>query len=292
MVGKTKGRKNKTVVRRATTKAKNQIGNDNDTTVASVASNGNANNDDVVAIAISSRTTLFNEETWWMLDLENKSIISTRQGATPLAARCQREYHWDEQKCRNVLKAYRQFLMLKKKFQDWDATILSPSGPVDQMWHQHLLDVTHYYHDTMLLCGHVIGHNPDGADDNASKARRTKTTRDALVEHFGSDYAKEMWLTHAELRTQEENTAADDNDEDPIILKVRDQIGEITSFKMKRSSKISKLLDAYATVKNMPKDDFRFLLDGQRIEDEDLTIAQLEIDHLDRIDVMLTQRGC
>jgi len=224
-----------------------------------------------------------------MLDLNNKSVISTRQGATPLAARCQREYHWDEPKCRKVLKAYRQFLFLKKNFQDWDATILSPSGPVDQMWHQHLLDVTHYCHDTMLLCGHVVGYDPDGALDDAMKARRTKTTRDALVEHFGSDYAKEMWLTHAEMRTQEENTTVDDTDEDPITLELRDQTGGRmgnTRFKIKRSSKIKKLFDVYAQMKNVPKHELRFYLDGEEIDGEtDDTVAVFELDDFDYVDV-------
>ena len=51
------------VVHRSSAKAKNQIGND-DTIVASVASNENAKNDDVVAIVMSFRTTLFDDETW------------------------------------------------------------------------------------------------------------------------------------------------------------------------------------------------------------------------------------
>jgi hypothetical protein len=110
-----------------------------------------------------------------------------------------REYLWDETKCRRVLNAYNQFLELKKQFRDWDATILSPSRVVDLMWRQHLLDFTNYYHDTILLCGHVVGHNPDEALDGPAKAARTKATRIALFEHFGSDYDKEMWFTPKKL---------------------------------------------------------------------------------------------
>ena len=110
-----------------------------------------------------------------------------------------REYLWDESKCRRVLNAYHQFLELKKQFQDWDATILSPSRVVDLMWRQHLLDFTNYYHDTILLCGHVVGHNPDEALDGPAKAARIKSTRIALFEHFGSDYDKEMWFTPKKL---------------------------------------------------------------------------------------------
>ena len=119
-------------------------------------------------------------------------------------ARCQRQYGWDETKCRRVLKAYKQFLQLNQHFEDWDATILSPSGLVDNMWHQHRLDLNNYCHDMMLLCGHVIGYNPDGALDLAAKATRTKTTHDALRQHFGSEYDQEMWRDRSELRRREE----------------------------------------------------------------------------------------
>jgi len=266
-------------------KAKNQKGSDNTTTtVASVALNAN---DDL--IAISSRPTLFNEETWWMLDLDNTNIITTRQGATPLAARCQREYQWDETKCRKVLKAYRQFLLLKKHFQDWDATILSPSGPVDQMWHQHLLDVTHYCHDTIVLCGHVVGHNPDGALDAAMKTHRTKTTRDALVEHFGSDFNMEMWLTQAELHVQEERLAVDNDG--PITIRVRDQTGEETFFKVKRSTELNKLFITYAKSHDVNIESLVFLIDGEKMDGQ-LSAADYDMDDQDQLDVRLEQRGC
>jgi len=67
-----------------------------------------------------------------------------------------RVYNWSLEKTRKVLTAYRQFLTLKKEHKDWDATILSPSYLVDQMWHQHILDVVNYTHNMMLLCGHVV----------------------------------------------------------------------------------------------------------------------------------------
>eukprot|EP00751_Fragilariopsis_kerguelensis_P029721 CAMPEP_0170906834 /NCGR_PEP_ID=MMETSP0735-20130129/926_1 /TAXON_ID=186038 /ORGANISM="Fragilariopsis kerguelensis, Strain L26-C5" /LENGTH=293 /DNA_ID=CAMNT_0011302803 /DNA_START=104 /DNA_END=982 /DNA_ORIENTATION=+ len=276
------GARKKMVLSRSSN-AKSQNGSDNTTTVASAASNAN---DDLVEI--SSRPTLFNEETWWMLDLENKSVISTRQGATPLAARCQREYQWDETKCRTVLKAYRQFLMLKKHFQDWDATILSPSGPVDQMWHQHLLDVTHYCHDTKLLCGHVVGHNPDGALDHTMKTRRTKTTRDALAELFGSDYVKEMWFTQAELSAQEESTAV--SGDDLVNIRLRDQTGEVTFYRTKRSFKLEKIFNSVSKKMGLCVDSLSFLFDGERINGQ-LSAADYNIDDQDQIDFMLEGRG-
>ena len=60
----------------------------------------------------------------------------------------------------------------------------------DQMWHQHILDVVNYYHDMMLLCGRVIGHNPDGA--MAGKAERDEATKNALEQRF-PDYERDIW---------------------------------------------------------------------------------------------------
>ena len=201
-------------------------------------------------------------------------------------ARCQREYLWDEAKCRRVLNAYRQFLELKKIFEDWDATILSPSQVVDQMWHQHLLDVTNYCHDTILLCGHVVGHNPDGALDGPAKAARTKTTRDALFENFGSDYNKEMWLTPTELHEEERIDS-----KIPITLILRDHKRRIKLFRLKRHQKLSVLFNTYAQMTGVAVHKLNFLLDGERIP-ESLTPFDLELDDQDQIDVMLVESGC
>lgn len=66
------------------------------------------------------------------------------------------------------------------------------------MWHQHILDVTNYVHDTILLCGHVVGHNPDGGaiSENSvlERAARRKTTREALISRFGSSgFDYDVW---------------------------------------------------------------------------------------------------
>ncbi|KAK1746845.1 hypothetical protein QTG54_002189 [Skeletonema marinoi] len=142
-------------------------------------------------IVTTPREGDFNEKTWWMVDLTPIGS-SSPQGASALVKRCMRTHGWDEVKARKVLDAYRQFMILKKELKDWDANILSPCYLVDQMWHCHILDVVNYCHDMMLLCGHVVGHNPDGALDYVAKQERDDTTRASLQDHFGS-YDKEVW---------------------------------------------------------------------------------------------------
>jgi len=171
-------------------RSKNNLGDavvDKDT---SIVSSENTNK-----ILISARANDFSSKTWWMVDMHNgdDEENSTTQGATALVKRCMRVYNWSIGKTRKVLTAYRQFLTLKKEHKDWNATILSPSYLVDQMWHQHILDVVNYTHDMMLLCGHVVGHNPDGALDLQQKTERDETTHKALEERFANKYDKEIW---------------------------------------------------------------------------------------------------
>jgi hypothetical protein len=125
---------------------------------------------------MSQRKNYFNDKTWWLVDTNpiGGEEMMSRQGATPLVKRCMRTHGWNESKARKVLNAYRQFLSLKKEMKDWD---LSPCYLVDQMWRSHILDVVNYCHDMMLLCGHVVGYNPDRALDHVEKQRRDETTQ-------------------------------------------------------------------------------------------------------------------
>jgi hypothetical protein len=157
--------------------------------------NNHSSNDSIIfddseqqTIRITARKNEFNKEHFWLVDLYAEP--SLKQGATPLVRRCMKFYGWDELYCRRVLKAYRQFLIIKEKKKDWNAVLLLPSVDVNEMWHQHILDVNNYIHDCMLLCGHVLGHNPDTkisdekevtSKKNDSRYTRTKM---ALEEYF------------------------------------------------------------------------------------------------------------
>ena len=121
------------------------------------------------------------------------------------------------------MTAYRQFLTLKKEHRDWNATLLSPSYLVDQMWHQHILDVVNYTHDMMLLCGHVVGHNPDGALNLQKKEERDETTRKALEERFANKYDKEVWGI-SEIKKEQNvaiETVEDDNTDGEESIRIR-----------------------------------------------------------------------
>ncbi|GBG28894.1 Small ubiquitin-related modifier [Hondaea fermentalgiana] len=50
-----------------------------------------------------------------------------------------------------------------------------------------------------------------------------------------------------------------------LQIKVRDQSGDETVFKIKTSTKMSKVFDAYATRKGVDASQLRFFLDGERV---------------------------
>jgi len=75
-----------------------------------------------------------------------------------------------------------------------------------------------------------------------------------------------------------------------ITLHVKESTGEEIAFKVKKSTKMSKIFDAYASRKGVRSDVLRFMLDGKRIKAED-TPKMLELEDNDQIDVVLMQEG-
>jgi hypothetical protein len=84
----------------------------------------------------------------------------------------------------------------KRIERDWEEEQrVHPCFLVKQMWLYHIADVVNYCHDMMLLCGRVVGPNPDadGALDYAAKLKRDQTARNLLQERFGVDYDEKVW---------------------------------------------------------------------------------------------------
>eukprot|EP00985_Skeletonema_marinoi_P010949 scaffold5154_cov85-Skeletonema_marinoi.AAC.1 len=256
---------------------------------------------DIPTIVMTPRENDFNEKTWWIVDLAPVEEASL-QGASALVKRCMRMHGWDEAKARKVLASYRQFIALKKNLQDWNAEILSPCYLVDQMWHCHILDVVNYCHDMMLLCGHVVGHNPDGALDYADKQTRDESTRAALHGHFGS-YDEEVWgyspvhdENYGTAESGDSNTASeksrDCEDKPAITVRVRNQMGEERWFKIPRKVQMSNLFTVYAAKIGRDASDLRFQLHGhgERIDlDPNGTAHSLDLKENDQIDCFISQ---
>ncbi|THU96051.1 small ubiquitin-related modifier [Dendrothele bispora CBS 962.96] len=89
------------------------------------------------------------------------------------------------------------------------------------------------------------------------------------------------------------STQPEIKDEDanaPINVKVVSSTGDEVFFKIKRSTKLSKLQGAYAAKVGKDVGSIRFLYDGSRISETD-TPASLDMEDNDTIDVMVEQVG-
>lgn len=75
-----------------------------------------------------------------------------------------------------------------------------------------------------------------------------------------------------------------------ITLKVKDAGGQETIFKVKRSTKMKKVFDAYAARKGINVQSLRFMLDGERVMPDD-TPDSLELEEEDQLEVVLFQEG-
>ena len=81
------------------------------------------------------------------------------------------------------------------------------------------------------------------------------------------------------------------DDINSVILAIRDGTGTVTYLKIKKSSKMSKLMKGYAKLKDIDYSSLRFFNGGERVSDDD-TPEILELCDQDQIDVMLEQCGC
>lgn len=198
------------------------------------------------------------QRAWWMVE-------GSAQGATTtLVKRCIREYGWDLPKSQKVLTAYKQFLFLKKELADWDSKLLSPCHLVDQMWHQHILNVFNYHNDMVLLCGRlVVGHEPDGAFDFADKLRRDQFTMKCLIYYFGSCDVN-IWGPA------------------PITIIIEDQHRKELLFKVNMTTPMSRAFNVVAQRKQVSVSSLRFMGDDGNILGS-ATAETLNLEDEDRI---------
>jgi len=75
-----------------------------------------------------------------------------------------------------------------------------------------------------------------------------------------------------------------------IQLKVKDQQGSEVQFKIKKSTPLRKLMDAYCSRLGLQASQVRFMVDGERISPDD-TADKLGLEDEDLIDVAMEQTG-
>ena len=227
-----------------------------------------------------------------------------------LVSRLQRKLGISAAEAFKRVRAYTQFLALKAASLDIDATKLSPPELVDSVWHEHVLDTKHYAPACLSAFGHPIHHDPNGDADVGQRARRRAATLVVLKKVYGDDYDKGIWAFPAEAppkrkravvkregtpasRTRRRTTTPSDGS---INIRIRDQTGEETFFKVKLTTKLDKVFNAYSTRKGVRATDLRFLYDGQRVRGDETPgkcgTPPVCMEDGDQLDCMREQGGC
>merc|ERR1719317_103628 len=83
---------------------------------------------------------------------------------------------------------------------------------------------------------------------------------------------------------------ADSGDSVHLNLKVKSQDGNEVYFKVKKTTQLGKLMNAYCSRVGKDMSTVRFLFDGERIQNE-ATPEQLDMEDEDEIDAMVEQHG-
>ena len=79
--------------------------------------------------------------------------------------------------------------------------------------------------------------------------------------------------------------------EGSLNIRIRDQTGEETFFKVKKTTKLDKVFNAYSTRKGVAATSLGFLFDGSRVR-RDQTPADIGMADGDQLDCIAEMRGC
>jgi len=167
----------------------------------------------------------------------------------------------------------------------------------------------------------IVDHNPNTANDlkvvkeqrrRATMAEMTRLGLSSINAEEDEDEKEQEIEDETEEGTEEEGGAGEEEDSQPanagipikkevdlgdtscvniVIIRVKDQTGEETMFKVKNTTSFGRIMNAYANRKGVRAVDLRFLLDGEPIEPYQ-TIADLDLEDEDQVDCFLNRSGC
>ena len=180
-----------------------------------------------------------------------------------------------------LLRECLKFLVLKKIAGDEDATTLSPTDVIDMVWHQLLLNPRLYKSINDALGGEMIDHNPEGGKDVKSRNERVNRTIEMYKTVYITPATGSVWKG-PELPPQQGET---------ITVRIRDQSGEETYFKVKQATTVSKLKYAYCARKGISTKLVWFMCTGDILQD-DKPLRYYELEDQDRIDAFFRLLGC
>lgn len=96
---------------------------------------------------------------------------------------------WSEEQALDAEVEYKKFLALKRIYPDKD---IVPNKPIDDFWHQHILDTLKYSEDCEEIFGYFLHHYPyfgiRNEQDKQNLMDAFEETKLLYQRHFGTNY--------------------------------------------------------------------------------------------------------
>lgn len=179
--------------------------------------------------------------------------------------------------------AYTEFMVLKVLNKDTKlATLtLSPTGPVDQVWHKHMLCPQDYQDFCNRLCGHVIEHDPSTAENQALvRARQERAARERIKvgAAFGTSMFRQYWnIPKVAGKTYQ--------------IYVKSLTGKTYSLDVLDNWKIKDVKCEIQRRSGIPPDEQRLTFNTSQLLDDD-TLGDLNVPIQATFFLVLRMRGC
>lgn len=102
---------------------------------------------------------------------------------------------WSSSFSQKVENEYRRFIFMTI---DGGGTKYGMAGPVDEFWHEHIVDTHDYLAMCTTLAGKYIHHCPSSAEDSGPNDEYERTLRD--LERLFGPVSKDVWPSPEELK--------------------------------------------------------------------------------------------
>ncbi|WP_299458185.1 hypothetical protein [uncultured Microscilla sp.] len=116
----------------------------------------------------------------------------------PFSARLMRENDWTETYTIEVIQEYKKFMFLVAVSEH----SVSPSDPVDQVWHLHMIYTQSYWEEFCHgILGKAVHHNPTkgGKDERKKHVNMYDQTAESYFQYFGETQPAHIWINTQDL---------------------------------------------------------------------------------------------
>ena len=196
------------------------------------------------------------------------------------------------------MEEYTKFIFLKIKEHDVDATKLSPSSVIDEVWHYHMLMAKKYRDFNNRIYGltkYFIDHNPEGGRDVESRKQRIDYTISRYNVYFGEIQRRKIWDLREKISLTDEDIQRRQvaSRKDKIILgkTMNGQILKIPIDLHEFGDYVEDLKYVVESITGIPVDQQRLVFNGKQLEDS-LKLCKYGIIDNSLIYIIIRLKGC